>query len=164
MPRGDPEAQAAYLRQWKRNNPEKVAENARRWFAENPDKVHEANRRWASRNPDKRRASRARCAHGADYAEVFAALWDEQNGRCYLCERPLAPGQDTVIDHDHTCCPATRSCSYCRRGLACRKCNALIGAADDDPGLLQIIAYNLESVAEATRARIAAKPAQLTLD
>ena len=61
---------------------------------------------------------------------VDSARWP-----CYLCGDPLPAGKDTHIDHDHACCPAGKSCPFCRRGLACSRCNRIIGAVDDNPGL-----------------------------
>jgi len=82
-------------------------------------------------------------SHGL-WPEQFALLWKQQDGCCYLCGKPLVAGKQTHIDHDHSHCPADRSCSLCRRGLACQPCNILIGMARDDPGLLRRIASNLE--------------------
>lgn len=56
-----------------------------------------------------------------------------------------------------------REAIACRRGLACTRCNLLIGMADDDPDLLRLIADNLESAIEACRARIAAQSQQLEM-
>ena len=41
-----------------------------------------------------------------------------------------------VIDHDHACCPGTRSCGKCVRGLLCNWCNRLLGMAFDNPAIL----------------------------
>lgn len=76
--------------------------------------------------------------------ETFQALWNSQDGLCYLCEDPLEPGINTVIEHDHSCCIKGRSCDKCRRGLAHRKCNLLLGLANDNPDLLMKIAMNFK--------------------
>jgi hypothetical protein len=52
----------------------------------------------------------------------------------------------------------------CRRGLACNRCNTLIGTVADDPELLRRIAGNLELVLAATALRLAEKPEQMALD
>jgi hypothetical protein len=85
----------------------------------------------------------------ADWAE----LWRRQHGCCYLCLEPL-PGDDSEvhIDHDQSCCPPSRSCARCRRGLSHRDCNRLIGFTRDDPELLELIAANLRRA----QARVAA--------
>lgn len=77
----------------------------------------------------------------------FDAMVTAQDGRCYLCEEPLQLGVRTRvnIDHDWRCCPSGKSCAFCRRGLACKRCNLLIGRVSDDPELLRRIADNLEA-------------------
>jgi hypothetical protein len=90
--------------------------------------------------------------------EGWAALWESQGGRCYLCERDLdAEGYRLVhMDHDHAHCAGDRSCRICQRGFACDMCNKLIAFADDDPDRLLRIADKA-----AVRARMATAPQQL---
>jgi hypothetical protein len=57
----------------------------------------------------------------------------EQGGLCAICEVPMASPH---IDHDHKCCPGTRSCGLCVRGLLCAACNHMIGKAHDTPSVL----------------------------
>lgn len=82
--------------------------------------------------------------HGvpAEYREM---LLDQQGGRCYLCLQPVS-AEDAYLEHDHRCCPPKRSCGKCRRGMACKRCNYLIGLAGDSPALLRAIADRLEAV------------------
>ena len=103
--------------------------------------------------------NRARWTHGPNAIEVLTLMWNEQDGRCYLCGDELIR-QKAVVDHDHVCCPRGKTCSSCRRGYACQRCNRLIGAVGDDVDLLRRIADNLEVAFTAARARIAAQPAQ----
>lgn len=103
--------------------------------------------------------------HGPDIFAEFAVMWEAQQGKCYLCGRPLdrTNPRKAHVDHDHRCCPQAKSCRYCRRGIACNDCNTLIGLALDDPQHLRRIADNLEAaVADATR-RLASKPSRITL-
>ncbi len=64
-----------------------------------------------------------------------------QNNSCWLCERnfkdikPYKKGKNICVDHDHITNKV--------RGLACGKCNWLIGLANDSPELLHKIAINL---------------------
>jgi hypothetical protein len=96
--------------------------------------------------------------------EEWAALWDAQAGRCYMCGELMEPRNGrgsavkgswlaAVIDHDHGCCPADRSCAACRRGLAHNKCNRLAGLAADDPAFLRRIADGLDAARAAARRR-----------
>lgn len=73
-------------------------------------------------------------------------LWVLQEGNCYLCRSPL-PGniRKVHVDHDHRCCGSVRSCQLCLRGLACDRCNWIIGLAEEDAELLKRIALYLET-------------------
>jgi hypothetical protein len=94
--------------------------------------------------------------------QQWAAIWDEQNGLCYLCHEPMAK-DDACIDHDHRHCPENASCSVCRRGLAHDECNRIAGQAHDNPALLRLVADSLEAALPAVEARIAAAGIQLSL-
>ena len=63
-----------------------------------------------------------------------------QNGVCAICG-----GSDSRalnVDHNHMCCPDTKTCGNCIRELLCRKCNMAIGLLNDDILLLKkVIAY-----------------------
>ena len=147
-------------------NPEKVRqegrEAARRRRAADPQKNRDNWKRYRDTNRDRYLANRARQAHGASIATDFTEMRNAQNGCCYLCGDPLSH-EDTNVDHDHSCCPSGKSCRYCRRGLACTRCNTLIGLAGDDPELLRRIAANLEPALKAARTRIAIRPEQMEL-
>ena len=73
-------------------------------------------------------------------------LWVLQAGKCYLCE-DLLPNDIRKVheDHDHGCCGPVRSCQYCLRGLACCRCDWIIGLVGEDPELLKRIALYLET-------------------
>lgn len=94
--------------------------------------------------------------------EQWQAMFAEQDGRCYLCKRPLpADRQKIAIDHDHSCtCGPRGSCSYCRRGLACSNCNSGVGMFGDDPQLMRLAAANLERAQAITKALMITKPVQ----
>ena len=131
------EDQAAYSREWKRRNPEKVRASRRR-----------QRKNWT---PEERQRKSLWHFHRLT-PEGLAAIAKAQGERCYLCCEPLPSdevgknGQRlTVIEHDHRCCPDSRSCIMCRRGVACAKCNLLIALANDDPVKLRRIASNLEA-------------------
>jgi hypothetical protein len=112
-------------------------------------------------------ASYLRNTHGLDRTG-WAAIWEDQDGCCYLCGGELDPaarnGQArAVIDHAHGHCGRVKSCPACRRGLACDRCNRIIGTVGDDPDLLLRIAANLAAANAAAAARIAAMPPQILL-
>src|SRR6266536_2101312 len=75
------EQRRAYMRQRYRANRERLSEQGRAWREANPERVRENMRRWRAgggRSPLQRRRD-----------EAVARLWHEQDGRCYLCERPV---------------------------------------------------------------------------
>ena len=93
--------------------------------------------------------------------EQWHAMWEEQDGKCYLGGHPLPSDvRKVVIDHDHSCCPPKRSCRFCRRGLACHKCNTAIGLFNDDPAVLRLVADRLEHAQALTNALLLTKPEQ----
>lgn len=67
-------------------------------------------------------------------AESFAAILADQGGGCAICG-----AEETAwhVDHDHACCPTTRTCGKCVRGILCRGCNIGLGNFRDDPELLK---------------------------
>lgn len=40
------------------------------------------------------------------------------------------------LPNDHSCCGPHRSCTDCRRGIVCHRCNMVLGLVRDDPTLL----------------------------
>jgi hypothetical protein len=60
-----------------------------------------------------------------------------QGGVCAICGT-ADPGGDRRfhVDHDHSCCPGSKSCGKCVRGLLCRNCNFALGFFGDDPDVL----------------------------
>jgi Recombination endonuclease VII len=139
-------------REWYWANREQAHVKSRAWRDANPEKVRENMRRWLASggNPHRRRI------------ETTARLWREQDGRCYLCEKPV-PLEDAVLEHDHRCCPRMKFCAVCIRGASCPRCNHVIGHAEDDPDRLELIARNLRAKLAEVGEQIASKPAQLSL-
>lgn len=71
--------------------------------------------------------------------EQFQQMLDAQSGGCAIC----GSVEELVIDHDHSCCPAGKSCPECRRGLLCHTCNRMLGLGKDKPSLLLLAAAYL---------------------
>ncbi len=153
------ERRRAYNREWQK-----------KWRAENPDLARrvslESNRRRRAKDPLAEKQYRRRYekmrAHGTNAQAVFTAFWGAQGGCCYLCGDPFPSKtpSEAHIDHSHDCCPYGRSCDICRRGLACGRCNKLIGLADDDPARLRRIADALEAANRSMTARLSGRPIQ----
>lgn len=76
--------------------------------------------------------------------EEYAAMLDQQQGRCAICRTGTPPSSSKygntyypfAIDHDHDCCPGATSCGRCIRGLLCGKCNSGLGLFRDESNLL----------------------------
>jgi len=101
----------------------------------------------------------------ADYRRMF----DEQGGRCAGCGAEAVEGEGFaglgfVVDHDHACCPSTRStgggggkiCGKCVCGLICNGCNVAMGMVGDDADRLE----RLAGYARRTRAHDGPNPAR----
>lgn len=190
----NPEAAREEARAWRAANPEKVRAAQKAYRDSHPEEIRarraadaEANREYqrayyASRKAAKRaqgqayyranreqvlmRTQRSRLArlHGMR-PEELVALWNAQQGRCYLCGQPLGvPGsRGTDLDHDHRCCGPAQSCRYCRRGLACHCCNVIVGFAEDDVDRLLRVAENLRAAVDAVTERLKDRPHAATL-
>lgn len=77
--------------------------------------------------------------------EAYKAMLAEQGGACAICRVPSPTDVRTSrfhVDHDHACCPGSKSCGKCVRGLLCHACNTALGNFQDDPKrLLAAVAY-----------------------
>lgn len=127
-------------------DPERAAiqrERNKAYYQKNRDRLLEQARQKRLREGN---AAKYRSQHGADWDDIFTAFWEAQEGKCYLCGAGLDREGDRAIhlDHDHSCCPLGRTCERCRRGLACKNCNHILGIAKDDFAQLRRIADALE--------------------
>lgn len=151
----DPEARRAYNR-----------EKAREKYAANPEAAKDSSRRYVAKkraeDPDYWRKYKRNMSSDLRYAhritwEQLRGILDGQNGCCYLCTEPLDPEapRGVHVDHDHQCCPGSRSCGNCIRGVSCHKCNTGIGLFGDDPDRMERVARNLRDANERLRSQVA---------
>jgi len=153
MPYKDPEKRREHDRDHRAANREKVREQSHAYYVANQGLIIEKERgRRAGRSLRDKRVSHLRLRHGMR-PEDWAALWEAQQGLCYLCGEELELAAKIAIDHDHGCCPPQTSFAACRRGLAHEACNLGIGKAGDDPDRLRRWADALEAAQQAYRAR-----------
>jgi hypothetical protein len=61
--------------------------------------------------------------------EWFDATLEAQGGKCAICPSEISGtrGFRMSVDHDHACCPGSRSCGKCVRGILCLNCNNSLG-------------------------------------
>jgi len=70
--------------------------------------------------------------------DQYESLYEEQSGRCAICETGVVSKLGLVVDHDHACCPdPNSSCGKCLRGLLCSSCNTGLGNLNDSIELLE---------------------------
>lgn len=132
---------------------EELNQAARERRAADPESFREQERARYAASPRKRDGIKHH-RHGMTSDEWLDML-EAQQGCCYLCGRDLGEVTKHIhLDHDHRCCPPSKSCHKCRRGLACNKCNVIAGWARDDPELLRKIADNLEIAVKAVTERL----------
>lgn len=156
-----------YQAAWYEANGENVRERVRRYKEENREAYREADARRYAANPEKGRSQGLKRRHGLDDVG-WARMWAEQEGRCYLCERKLdfSSSRLVVVEHWHGCTAHDPefSCTACRRGLACIKCNIVVGIVEDEPELLRLMADRLEAANNSVRRRQAKAPQRLQLE
>lgn len=107
--------------------------STRRWAKANPEVVKEKSRKWKKDNPNKVRNWGLKLNYGISFWD-YDKLLEEQNGKCCICGKITK----LSVDHDHN--------TGMIRGLLCKKCNAMLGFADDNPLILLNGIRYLESI------------------
>lgn len=95
---------------------------------------------WRDAHPEMMKNIILRHHYGISLTE-YNRMLAEQNGCCAICHKPETTTRrgklrTLGVDHDHSCCPGSRSCGKCIRGLLCSRCNGGLGCFGDDPSLL----------------------------
>jgi hypothetical protein len=91
---------------------------------------------WRQIDQDRRKAL---ISHRVSLARALG--WQSNGWKCDLCGDYVA-AKTGAVDHDHTCCPTSKSCGKCVRGYLHNRCNTGIGAfGDSKDWLMQAIDY-----------------------
>ncbi|MET8378054.1 endonuclease domain-containing protein [Streptomyces microflavus] len=79
---------------------------------------------------------KAAYAHGTTVAEILR-IQGSAYPECAAC----GARDDLKVDHDHECCPASRSSGCCIRGYLCHACNAAEGLLKTPERAIALAAY-----------------------
>lgn len=137
------EARAAYMREYVKNNRDAINENRRRHREKNREKIRQASR-LAIRDEngqitekEKKHQERNRAQRHIDLETMAGRPRPEI---CDICGGPPDPKRGMHFDHCHK--------THRFRGWLCRKCNLMLGNAEDDPTRLRDGAAYLERFRE----------------
>lgn len=98
-----------------------------------PEKARIYSKRHRDKYPEKKREYYLNKTYALT-AETYSVLYQTQQGKCKICCH-VNPDTETLhVDHDHVTGRV--------RGLLCRKCNTMLGFAEDDTArLLRAVEY-----------------------
>lgn len=117
-------------------NPEKYKEYMKNWYKGNIKKAKKEQKKWRNNNPEKYKENNRRLVL-KKYSltiEDFEKMVKNQNNTCLICSQKI---KKLCVDHDHRTGRV--------RGLLCRVCNLLLGAAQDNIEILEKAIKYLES-------------------
>jgi hypothetical protein len=120
-------------KRYRLKHPEKLKEKDAKRYRENRESERIRNRNYYRNNRETQRIRHRNNRHGITQ-EWFDQKIQEQDGKCAICHNTFT--NTPHIDHDHECCPQSKSCDKCRRGLLCEDCNLGLGRFKDDVSIM----------------------------
>jgi hypothetical protein len=107
---------------------EKAREYFREYYKEHIDKQKARSKKYYAEHRTERQQYSRKKSYGIS-SEEYDLLYDEQDGCCAICGKHQSELTKALhVDHDHITGKI--------RGLLCKNCNILLGAADDDITIL----------------------------
>jgi len=135
------ECTARYSRRWAVLNRSRMNSVRRKWRAEHKEQYANQCRRYRKKNPatGRRNARKKRLKKYGLTLDAYEILLRSQDSQCAICgaERGATRHEALCVDHRHS--------DGSVRGLLCRRCNLLLGHAEDSVALLQAAVAYLES-------------------
>lgn len=112
---------------WQKANPDRVKAARRKRYAENKDAINAERKENYNTDVAWARALPYRYGITADqYKQILA-----QQGGCAICGRSQDySSRRFSVDHDHRCCPGSKTCGQCVRGILCHSCNVAVNAVE----------------------------------
>ena len=108
MPIKDIDKRYEWHKEWRTKNAAKLSADAKERYA---------------KNPRRQKSATLKYKYGITYDD-YERMLEEQGGGCGICGTKEPGGRGKFhVDHDHTCCPAEKTCGKCIRGLLCHGCN-----------------------------------------
>jgi hypothetical protein len=90
-----------------------------------------AHKKWITAEPGRAREHHLKVSYKITLQD-YERMFKKQKGVCAICKLPAPEGKLLFVDHNHKCCPKSRCCGKCVRGLLCQMCNHGIGNFLDD--------------------------------
>lgn len=115
----------------------KIQKRMKQYYLENKDKLSQYKQQWRLENKEKLKWYHIKRAYGLTETE-YTGLLVSQNNCCKLCKKQFNDSDIVCVDHCHS--------TGAIRGLLHKKCNSIIGLADDNVELLKLgITYLMSS-------------------
>ena len=124
MPYKDPEVARAAARRRSKNRTDEQRARQKEWRKNNAIHIKEYAIKHREENKEAYRGYNLK--RYSISLEEFDKLFEEQDGKCAICQLPLSP---PCVDHDHL--------TKIVRGLLCHLCNQALGLMKDDSERLE---------------------------
>lgn len=110
---------------YRQENKARLNQQRKDFYWKNPKRYREdASQSWLDSGRDK------------NYGLVPGTISELLKYQEFKCGNPACDNDITwngsAVDHDHSCCPNSKSCGRCVRGLLCKQCNWALGYVGDN--------------------------------